>query len=141
MWARRLGQGFDVVALQRLLALDPTEQAGLLPQLLVVFAESLRSQSAALEDAMGRGDLDGIRRAAHAVRSAARSMGAEGFANACRRLEEHAHSLMGGAESRAAARVLLDAARVLEWARALRLQVQRAMAAAGDGRAIGHGRS
>ena len=131
-WAQRLGPGFEAAALQRLIALDPAEEAGLMPQLLTLFEASLHAQADALEAAIGTADLDSIRRAAHTVRSSAMSMGAQDFAQACLRLEHRALERLRSPAPQDKEAVLRDGAEVLERARALRQQVRLAMPAGDD---------
>lgn len=140
-WAQRLGAGFDAAALERLIALDPDESTGLMPQLVALFEESLRVQTQALEAALAAVDLDALRRAAHSVRSAAMSMGALEFAQACTALEQQALLQQRSAASHTDGAVFKDGAALLQWALALREQVRRTMAAHGDEGAHGHGRN
>lgn len=131
-WAQRLGPGFAIEPLQRLLALDPQGKSGLLAQLLGVFEDSLRSQALALEQGIASVDFDRIRRAAHTVRSSSLSMGAEAFAAACLVLEKDAQALaVGVAVDEGAPRpdaqsVLQQARWVWQQAQVLRSQVLRA---------------
>lgn len=141
VWADRLGPGFSVAPLRRLLALDPEEQTGLVLRLLGVFEDSLRAQSEALEQGMVSADFDRIRRAAHTVRSSSLSMGAEAFAAACLDLERSAQALAAdtaappGSAAAEPEAVLHQARDVLAQARALVAQVGRARSASS---ACGH---
>lgn len=92
-WLQRLGAGFDRAAVERLLSLDPQEEAGLMPRLLEAFETSLQAQLSDLQAAVERHDAQACRRAAHSMRSAGNSMGALDFAAACHALELHAHAL------------------------------------------------
>ena len=98
-WLQRLGAGFDRQAVERLLALDPQEALGLMPQLLQAFEESLQTHLLGLQQALEQGDVQGCRRAAHAVRSASNSMGALEFAAACHALEKLAYGFSQEAEA------------------------------------------
>ncbi len=123
-WAQRLGPGFEAEALDRLLALDPEEKAGLLPRLIGAFEESLRAQAQSLALGIHASDFDRIRRAAHTARSSSRSLGAESFAAACLELEQLAHALGAPAPGQ----VQPDAAKVLGQARDLEHQTQALLA-------------
>lgn len=119
-WAQRLGPGFDPETLDRLLALDSQDEAGLMPRLIVVFEDSLRLQAQALAQGIQACDFDRIRRAAHTVRSSSRSLGAESFAAACLEVEQLAHALAACGPGQA----LPDAAHVLARAQDLEHQAQ-----------------
>lgn len=127
-WQQRLGEGFERLAIERLLALDPEETSCLMLRLLEAFEDALRSQMLLLEAASARGDMQGCRRAAHAVRSASNSMGAVAFAQACQALELQAHALGDQARSvQALQGVQQHAQEVAQQGRALLLQVQRVL--------------
>lgn len=139
-WAQRLGPGFDRVALQRLLELDPADPSALMRRLLVLFVESLEAQREALRAALDAADLDGMRRAAHAVRSPAMSMGATDFARACQSLEQQALALQR-LGSTPTGECLQAAAAVLAGMIAMQRQLQRVLSSDQAAERQGHGRA
>lgn len=86
-WAQRVGPDIDAATVERLMALDPDDQTGLMARLLSLFESTLRQQLEAMETALEAADVPGVRRAAHALRSASASFGALHFAQACADLE------------------------------------------------------
>ena len=139
-WAQRLGPGFDPVALRRLLELDPADPSALMRRLLILFVESLGAQSEALQAALNAAELDGMRRAAHAVRSPAMSMGATDFARACQALEQQVLGLQR-AGSPPNEECLQAAATVLAGMGAMQRQLQRVLSSDPASEHQGHGRA
>ena len=78
---------FDMGALQRLTELDPNGVDALLARLFELYSTSLQEQLELMDSAAQREDLNSLKRAAHAIRSASVSIGALAHAEACTQLE------------------------------------------------------
>lgn len=139
----QLGPEFSPQAVTRLGALDPQGLNGLLPRLFRMYAELMHKQADALERCAHEGRIEGLREAAHAVRSSSLSVGAESFAQACLHLErrindKRAASRGGpdGSEVNAAvcpddATLCIDGKALADRARAIRQSVVAVLVAAG----------
>lgn len=95
-WAERLGPRFDSAALERIVVLDPDGRDGLMPQVLDLYAQSMETHRVQIEQAARQGDAEGLRRAAHGLRSASGSVGALSLAAACLQLEHEASARTDG---------------------------------------------
>jgi signal transduction histidine kinase/DNA-binding response OmpR family regulator len=87
----------DDSALMRLRAIAPDEAA--MQQLVASFLDNGAGLVAQIASAAGDGDIDGLRRGAHTLKSNAASFGATGLAELCARLESQARDgELSGAE-------------------------------------------
>jgi HPt (histidine-containing phosphotransfer) domain-containing protein len=85
----------DAAALDRLSDSVGDEFLG---ELVGTFLDDAPVQLAALRDALGEGDAEAARRAAHTLKSNGATFGADGFSETCRGLEELARDgALGGA--------------------------------------------
>jgi HPt (histidine-containing phosphotransfer) domain-containing protein len=88
-WAA-LMQVLDAESLQRLRELDPTGATGLLPRVLQAYQSSAARLLAQLDEARGRGDLQGVRHVAHTLKSSSASIGALQLSALCAEAERRA---------------------------------------------------
>lgn len=77
----------DPASLDQLRALDP-KGSGFLQRVLTTFQRSLATQSDGVTEALARQDWTALSHAAHALKSAAASVGALGLSRLCAGLEE-----------------------------------------------------
>ncbi len=81
------GAVIDVRRLSALRRLGPDDGWGLLPTMTEVFLAECPGSLAAMRSAIGSGDLQALAQAAHGLKGAAATMGAEKVAALCERLE------------------------------------------------------
>ncbi len=77
----------DAQALARLHELDPGGQAGLVRRILATYAQSLQRLLAQLAAARAAGDREGMRHAAHTLKSSSASVGALELSALCAQAE------------------------------------------------------
>lgn len=77
----------DAEALDRLRALDPQGQSGLLPRVLATYTASLRKLLEQLRVARASADVQGQRHVAHTLKSSSASVGALKLSTLCAEIE------------------------------------------------------
>jgi HPt (histidine-containing phosphotransfer) domain-containing protein len=68
--------------------LTPPGEPDVLVEILTLFLQDVPTRIAALQNAVGSGDADGVHRAAHSLKGSAGNVGAKGLQEACRVVEE-----------------------------------------------------
>lgn len=77
----------DPGTIEALEELGGSEEPGLLAELIDLFVEDARVRMQAIAACFESGDLDGVAKAAHALKSASATLGAFGLSDVCRRIE------------------------------------------------------
>lgn len=104
----------DAAALDSIRALDPNGGNEFLQRIIALYLSSAESLLQALEQAWAKGDLDGIRAAAHTLKSSSDQIGAHGLAALCREVENEARSLRYNVSGAMPARIKKQLAGVRE---------------------------
>ncbi len=86
------GTIIDPGALQGLRELGGEEDPGLLLDLITMFLDDAATRVQALEEAWERGDLEGVSRSAHTLKSSSASIGALPFSSVCKQIEKAART-------------------------------------------------
>jgi HPt (histidine-containing phosphotransfer) domain-containing protein len=85
--AARASGVLDARALEQIRALQQPGGADLVDKVVRLYLESSRALTEKIEAALGVGDANGVREAAHALKSSSANVGATGLADLARQLE------------------------------------------------------